>query len=453
MTIVLATPPYLEFYDNNGAPLSGGLVYTYTAGTLTPKATYTDQGGLTQQTNPIVLDSAGRAVWWIEGSYKYIVKDSLGNTIRTVDNVTSFSNDSGLSLLGQIAANTIIGNNTGSTATPIALTVSEVQAMLGTFQSSFRNVVINGGFSVWNRATTYALTTSVVYGSADRWATAMFSSAAGIANRDTSVPADTGLRYSMKIGRTAASSLTSAIAMYCALTTENSVPLQGKQVTLSFYGKAGANLSASSITAKLASGKGTDQSVTLVGSWTSEASQIAQAAALTTSWQRFQYTVTLPSDITQLYLQFSYIPTGTAGADDNMYITGVQLERGSVATAFEFRNFEIERDLCSYYYEKSFSYATAPAQNSTTTGAITVLLPTGATGTFGQSIVMKPKRVAPTITTYNTSAANANWRDTTNSADRVVTVGTIGESSFSISGAAGVAASTNRIQWAADAEL
>jgi len=42
-------------------------------------------------TNPIELDSAGRAVWWIEGSYKYVIKDSLGNTIDTVDNVTSFS--------------------------------------------------------------------------------------------------------------------------------------------------------------------------------------------------------------------------------------------------------------------------------------------------------------------------------------------------------------------------
>lgn len=91
MTIVLATPPFLQFQDDNGNPLSGGLVYTYAAGTTTPKATYTDQGGLTQSSNPIVLDSAGRATWWIEGAYKYVVKDSLGNTIRTTDNVTSFS--------------------------------------------------------------------------------------------------------------------------------------------------------------------------------------------------------------------------------------------------------------------------------------------------------------------------------------------------------------------------
>jgi hypothetical protein len=41
--------------------------------------------------NPIVLDSAGRATWWINGAYKYVVTDSLGNVIKTTDNVTSFS--------------------------------------------------------------------------------------------------------------------------------------------------------------------------------------------------------------------------------------------------------------------------------------------------------------------------------------------------------------------------
>lgn len=91
MTAVIATPPFLAFFDLNGNPLAGGLVYTYAAGTVTPKATYTDQGALTPQVNPIVLDSAGRATWWITGAYKYIIKDALGNTIATTDNVTSFN--------------------------------------------------------------------------------------------------------------------------------------------------------------------------------------------------------------------------------------------------------------------------------------------------------------------------------------------------------------------------
>ena len=34
-----------QFFDNNGVPLSGGLIYSYDAGTTTPRATYTDNGG------------------------------------------------------------------------------------------------------------------------------------------------------------------------------------------------------------------------------------------------------------------------------------------------------------------------------------------------------------------------------------------------------------------------
>ena len=88
---VLLIPPYWQPLDADGNPLANGLVYTYAANTLAPKATYTDSTGNTENENPVELDSAGRAVIWGEGSYKFIIKDALGNTIRTVDNVTTYS--------------------------------------------------------------------------------------------------------------------------------------------------------------------------------------------------------------------------------------------------------------------------------------------------------------------------------------------------------------------------
>lgn len=93
MAAVLATPPFLAFFDLNGDPLAGGKIYTYVAGTAysVPKATYTDQSGLISMPNPIVLDDAGRSTWWLIGSYGYVIKDALGNTIDSVDNVTSFN--------------------------------------------------------------------------------------------------------------------------------------------------------------------------------------------------------------------------------------------------------------------------------------------------------------------------------------------------------------------------
>jgi len=57
--------PEVQFLNQNGQPLAGGLVYTYAAGTTTPIATYTDSSAATPNANPIVLDSAGRASIWI----------------------------------------------------------------------------------------------------------------------------------------------------------------------------------------------------------------------------------------------------------------------------------------------------------------------------------------------------------------------------------------------------
>jgi len=88
---VLYTPHFVQFFDNNGDPLNGGKLYTYAAGTVMPKATYTNEGGATPNANPIVLDSAGRSVVFLSGSYKFRLEDSLGNLIRETDNVTAFS--------------------------------------------------------------------------------------------------------------------------------------------------------------------------------------------------------------------------------------------------------------------------------------------------------------------------------------------------------------------------
>lgn len=84
----LLAAPYSYFTDSNGNPLSGGKVYTYAAGTTTPKTTYTDSGGTTPAANPIILDSDGRATIWLVGYYKIVVKNSSDVTQYTTDNVS-----------------------------------------------------------------------------------------------------------------------------------------------------------------------------------------------------------------------------------------------------------------------------------------------------------------------------------------------------------------------------
>lgn len=85
-----ASLPIQQFFDDNGAPLSNGKLYTYVAGTSTPQPTYADASG-TLNTNPLVLDASGKAVYYLPAGvgYKFELKDSTGVTVTgyPVDNV------------------------------------------------------------------------------------------------------------------------------------------------------------------------------------------------------------------------------------------------------------------------------------------------------------------------------------------------------------------------------
>lgn len=73
------------FVDKNGKRLAGGEVYTYEAGTLTPKNTFRDGAGTIPNTNPIILDGSGEADIYLSGFYRFRVLDRQGNLIFDVD--------------------------------------------------------------------------------------------------------------------------------------------------------------------------------------------------------------------------------------------------------------------------------------------------------------------------------------------------------------------------------
>ena len=91
MQLTLGPTPWYSFTDENGQPYSGGLLYTYVAGTTTPATTYSNIGGTVANANPIVLDSAGRCggVYLAASTYKYRLFTSAGVLVREQDNIPS----------------------------------------------------------------------------------------------------------------------------------------------------------------------------------------------------------------------------------------------------------------------------------------------------------------------------------------------------------------------------
>jgi hypothetical protein len=92
----LSPLPIQKFFNSNGEPLVGGLLYTYTAGTTTKVATYTDSTGVGTNTNPIVLDYRGECRVWLDITkiYKFILSppgdtDPPTKAIWTVDNIAA----------------------------------------------------------------------------------------------------------------------------------------------------------------------------------------------------------------------------------------------------------------------------------------------------------------------------------------------------------------------------
>ena len=87
-----------QFFNNDGTPLAGGLIYTYAAGTSTPAVTYTSSSGIIAHSNPIVLDAAGRVptgeIWLSDVlAYKFVIKTSADVLIASYDNVVGINSN------------------------------------------------------------------------------------------------------------------------------------------------------------------------------------------------------------------------------------------------------------------------------------------------------------------------------------------------------------------------
>lgn len=126
--VSISPQPKLQFFDANGNPLSGGKLYSYDAGTTTPRATYTDSTGNVANANPVILDTRGEAsVWMDSGAYKLALFTSTNVPVWTVDGV------GGSVSLAQLAAS-------GGSAL-VGFLQAGSGAQMRTVQSKLRDVV------------------------------------------------------------------------------------------------------------------------------------------------------------------------------------------------------------------------------------------------------------------------------------------------------------------------
>jgi len=252
----------------------------------------------------------------------------------------------------------------------------------------FKNRLINGNCAINQRSTALSTTNTSGYFVDRMWGFSGLSTAATFSQISS-----TGLDGFPNAARAQRNSGNTGTANYYTgqiIESKNLQDLQGQTVTLSFWARCGANFSSASSLAivSISTGTAADQGLAsyLAGTWTGTVNQ-QTTVTLTTSWQKFTYTATLGSTIQELMVFIgSNTTSGTAGANDYIDVTGWQLEKGSTATAFDYRPYGTELQLCQRYAYVATSEFFGVATSATIVPSAYVFpVPMRATPTFSNA--------------------------------------------------------------------
>ena len=265
------------------------------------------------------------------------------------------------------------------------------------YQSNFaagKNEVINGDFGIWQRGTSFTTGTGYQY-TVDRFQQFNYGTNTASCTQQTfTAGAAPVAGYE---GQYFARFNSSSTATFFSYRIEDVRTLAGQTATFSFWAKSN---SSQTITSTVSQNFGSGGSATV-------ANVISGSPALTTSWQRFSYTAAIPSISGKTIGTSSYVLIEWVGAANNAVdIWGVQLEAGSVATAFQTATGTIQGELaaCQRYFIRTAAAANfgnigVGQLTAATTGVYTVTFPT-------------EMRVTPSVT-----ASAANTFVMTNGAD------------------------------------
>ena len=288
--------------------------------------------------------------------------------------------------------------------------------------TGFKNRIINGGMDIAQRGTSFTSTSSANNDDTyvlDRFYILSDGNDAVDVTQTTTVP--TGAKYSIGLD---VETVNKKFGIAQIIENANCYDAIGGNVTISFQAKVSATANLDNIKCAIVAWSGTADTVTsdIISAWGVEGTNptlIANATyentpanlGVTTSFATYSVTANVDTASTSNIILFIWSDVTTTALGEFLYITNVQLEKGSTATSFEYRSYTSELALCQRYYEKTFDMPTAPAQNLTYQGAIGAC-PSNVASSVGLFIVWKfavTKRSTPSMTSYSVSAASSNW--------------------------------------------
>lgn len=302
--------------------------------------------------------------------------------------------------LGKVEANTTeLYTNVANNAAAIASNTSQL-----TITQALKNKLINGNFDFWWRGTNFAPAANETK-TADRWKVQQAGTTINVSQQafvfgQTSVPNNP--KYFARCATT-----TSAGAGNFALfaqVIENVTTCAGQQVTISFWAKADANRNV---------GIELGQSFGSGGAPSAFTSTPVGAAALTPLWQKFVFTITVPSVAgkvvgtsgTDGLLLYFWLDAGSSFAarasnigqqSGTFDIAQVQLEVGATASAFDLRHPSVELAFCKRFSQPIYG-----------TGMIGIAL--SSTNIYFTAQLKVPMRASPSITLLKTSFAAGSY--------------------------------------------
>lgn len=239
-----------------------------------------------------------------------------------------------------------------------------------------KNFIINGGMDIWQR-TGFALNQQGYVG-ADRWF--VYTSGTNLTSYNEPTVVPIGFRYSMGLSTTGAG----VTGIRQIIETTNAVYLSGKTVTVSAYVRT---TGVSQLNISLRSSNEID-ALSTATSWVQLAPNYANTTTAASAWTRITASFDVPENNETLMLNIE----DSVAAGEVIYITGVQLETGAVATDFVRSNITYSGELaaCQRYLYRYF-----PSTNNIGIFPSWGLIVTTTTSRFMVPLPV-PMRITPT---------------------------------------------------------